>query len=192
MNSIRKPYRPPAVIQPVSPAVEGLRKKAFAIGYELKLKPAQVKDRAHAMFNEPVFDRLSADQLDHLARSLQTELDERKQRSRWTAELIDETARKAAAAAIPAKRSGLRDLNSTIIETYEPAFEGGGPSRFAISIERMDKGRDVRTGKPVDSKPLYETAGADDPIMNHPLVKHVRARFPNAQVVKNISSKRVA
>jgi hypothetical protein len=165
-NSPSKPYRPPAMIQPASPVLKGLRRKAFAVGYELKMKPFMVKDRAHVLFDEPVFDRLAADQLDYLIRSLEEESAERKRRSRRTAEIFE--------------------------VSEEPPFEQGGPSRFAIGIELMDKGRDVRTGKPIESMPLIQTNAADDLAMNHPLVKHVRARFPHAQVVTRISTRRDA
>jgi hypothetical protein len=129
MNSFRKPYRPPAMIQPAW-ALEGLRRKCFAVGYELTLKPAQLKERATILFEVPIFDKLSADQLNHLIGILEKELAEQKR----TARRNSESAEKAAAAA----------------------------------------------------------AAADDPIMNHPLVSFVRARFPTAQVVTNVSTQRDA
>jgi hypothetical protein len=199
--SLGAPRRRPAPSRPAAaadPALERLRRKVFAVGRENKLNPSMVKDRALVRFGEPVFDRLSTPELEELITIFEQEISERRV-ARRTNEFIEETATKAAAAAVAsAKKWGLRSLASdTAIHVNEPPFEAGGPSRFAVGLQRMDRGQDIRTGQPLaesksQSKTQIRTAPLSDPRYNTVFMRGILSRMPNVRIVDIVEVKQTA
>jgi len=184
MQTIKHPTRNPYRLPPLGTAsrssLVGLRRKAFAVGREAGLFPSMVKDRASFIFNVRVFDRLSAGQLESLIASFQHEIDEKKRIARRTAEIIDETSKQAVA---PLKRSGPRGLASetsnTAIDVDAPPFDQGSPSRFAVGLERIDRGQDVRTGKPLAQPRIA------DPVMAR-VMQGILSSIPGSYIVESV------
>jgi hypothetical protein len=198
-GAARRPPAPPRPATAVDPALERLRRKVFAVGRENKLNPSMVKNRALVRFGEPVFDRLSTPELEELITIFEQEISERRRGARRTNELTEETAKKAGAAAVAsAKKSGLRSLASdTTIHVNEPPFEARGPSRFAVGLQRMDRGQDIRTGQPIaesksQSKTQIRTAPLSDPRYDTVLMRGILSRMPNVRIVDIVEVNRTA